>query len=53
MKRKTRKFVNAIIKLCEEHGMSISHQDFHGAFVIENYDKCNITWFKDAKDETK
>lgn len=46
-------FIEEIIAVCKKHGMSISHEDGHGAFVIENEDnERNFDWLRDASDNT-
>lgn len=35
-------FVAAIREVCVKYGYSISHQDCHGAFVIEPFSEANI-----------
>ena len=47
------KFINEIDILCQKYGMSISHEDIHGAFIIEKYDNENIQWLKYGIDKTK
>lgn len=41
-------FFDAIDIICKEHKLSISHEDGHGAFEIEEYDEFNIKWLKNA-----
>ena len=43
-----KEFIDDIIKVMKKHNLSISHEDSHGAFIIEKYDECNIKWLKDA-----
>ena len=45
---KVLRFIDRVIKLSEEMGLSIAHEDQHGGFIIEPYDEVNIKWFKDA-----
>jgi hypothetical protein len=45
-------FLKEISKVCKKHGFSISHEDGHGAFEIETFDKYNIEWLMDAHDGT-
>ena len=33
------KFFNEIDAVCKKYGFSISHEDGHGAFEIEDYDE--------------
>ena len=41
-------FLREIVKVCKEHGFSLSHEDTHGAFVVEKYEEENIQWLMDA-----
>ena len=41
-------FFNEVDKICKKYNYSISHEDGHGAFEIEEYDKNNIDWLKSA-----
>ena len=41
-------FINEVINLMKKYNLSISHEDTHGAFIIEKYNDYNIKWFKDA-----
>lgn len=52
MKTKIQLFINDIIKVYKKHNLSLSHQDRHGAFEIEEYSKYNVSWLNDADDET-
>ena len=46
-------FLQEIIAICKKHGYSISHEDGHGAFEIENTDDYNFDWLLNAHDCTK
>lgn len=46
--KKVDKFLDEIIEVCKKHNMSISHEDFQGSFLIENFDKDNINWLYNA-----
>lgn len=48
--RKIDEFLAEVIEVCKKHGMSISHEDGHGSFIIENYYESNIDWMKEATD---
>ena len=37
-------FLLEIAEVSKRHGLSISHQDIAGAFVVEKYDPRNIQW---------
>jgi hypothetical protein len=41
-------FLNEIIKVCKKYDLSISHEDHHGAFEIEDLDEYNLDWLSDA-----
>jgi hypothetical protein len=41
-------FLKEIVEVCKEHGFSLSHEDTHGAFIVEKYDKDNIQWLMEA-----
>ena len=42
------KFLNEIDNICKKYNLSISHEDSHGAFILEKYDDYNIKWLKDC-----
>jgi hypothetical protein len=48
MPKEMEDFLNDIKAVCEKHGLSISHEDYHGAFLIERYDENNIEWLFNA-----
>ena len=41
-------FLNDIKMICKKYNLSISHEDYHGAFLIEEYNKDNIDWLFNA-----
>ena len=41
-------FIQDIFAVYERHGMSISHEDGHGAFIIEKDDLFNRGWLQNA-----
>jgi hypothetical protein len=41
-------FFSEIEAVCKKYGYSISHEDEHGSFEIEEYDQENIDWLKNA-----
>lgn len=41
-------FIDEVIALGKEYGLSISHEDTHGRFIIELYSDYNADWLKDA-----
>ena len=42
-------FIDEVIALGKEYGLSISHEDTHGGFIIEIYSDHNADWLKDAE----
>lgn len=43
-------FLADVIAVCKKHGMSISHEDHHGGFVIERFDESTAEWLLQASD---
>lgn len=41
-------FIADLIKVYKKHGMSLGHEDEHGAFLIEDYEEHNVQWLKEA-----
>lgn len=41
-------FFNELEILCKKYDVSISHEDIHGAFIIEDYDEAYIDWMKNS-----
>lgn len=41
-------FLEEIEKISKEYGLSISHEDSHGGFIIEIYDNYNISWLREC-----
>jgi len=46
--KKADNFINDIIKICEYYNLSLSHEDQHGAFLIDDLNNHNIEWIKNA-----
>lgn len=44
-------FLKDYVALCEEHNTTISHEDYHGAFLLEDFRQQNIHWMLDANYE--
>lgn len=42
------RFIEEIIEVCKRHNLSISHEDGHGAFLIEEQDEHNFGWLRNA-----
>ena len=49
-KERIKNFMREYEELCIRHGMSLSHEDYQGAFIIDEYDKDNVEWVKSALD---
>lgn len=47
------KFLEEIKEVCIKHGLSISHEDGQGGFIIQKYDEFNIDWLFSASDDTE
>jgi hypothetical protein len=45
--------IEEILVVCKKHGISISHEDDHGGFVIEPWSEENADWLRQADDRTK
>jgi hypothetical protein len=45
---KVKSFLEVIEAICKVYGLSITHEDEHGAFIIEDYKETNIEWLKEA-----
>ena len=44
MPKEMKDFLNDVESVCKKYGLSISHEDYNGAFLIEKYSKENIEW---------
>ena len=49
-KERIKKFMKEYEELCIKYGISLSHEDCQGAFIIDEYDKDNVEWVKSALD---
>jgi len=45
-------FLEDVIAVCRKHGLTISHEDTHGAFVIEVASEDSGEWLLHAVDDT-
>lgn len=41
-------FLLEIIDVCKKHGLSISHEDSQGGFIIEPYSEYDVEWIRQA-----
>ena len=41
-------FLADIIEIYRKHGLSLGHEDEHGAFVVEPLADINVSWLNDA-----
>ena len=48
-KERIKNFMREYEELCIRHGMSLSHEDCQGAFIIDEYDEDNVEWVKSAQ----
>lgn len=46
--KRIKDFLEDVVSLCKKHNLTISHEDGHGAFIIEEYDKFNLEWLHQA-----
>lgn len=45
-------FLAEIIGVCKKHGLSISHEDTHGGFIVAPFSDGLTEWLMAASDET-
>ena len=43
-------FLEKVIELSKYHGLSIAHEDGHGNFIIQKYDRGLSDWLMEADD---
>jgi len=46
---KIEEFKEEIIKLYKKYNLSLSHEDTHGGFEIEELSEHNVNWLKEAR----
>ena len=46
------KFLDAVVELSKQHGLSLSHEDGHGGFLVQPADQSNYRWLLAAADES-
>lgn len=44
MPERMKNFIEEIDLVCKKYNLSISHEDEHGRFIIEDYYESNIEW---------
>lgn len=52
-----KEFIKEILEVCERHNKFISHEDYHGGFLIvpapcDKYKKTLTDWFLKAREES-
>jgi hypothetical protein len=48
MPKSMKDFLEDIVAVYKKHGLSISHEDSGGAFIVEEYKEYNIEWLYEA-----
>jgi hypothetical protein len=43
-------FIEDVVAVEKKHGLSLSHEDGHGAFMVEEHSEGNEEWLKAARD---
>lgn len=51
--RKAKAFIADLEAVCVQHGLSLSHEDTHGAFVVKNLDEVNLAWLREASTDVE
>lgn len=46
--KKMKLFFKEIEEVCLKYNLSISHEDSHGGFIVEEYNQYNIDWLSCA-----
>ena len=44
-------FLAAVEAVCREHGLTLAHEDEHGAFIVRPLRESDIAWLQDATDD--
>ena len=42
-------FLDELAAVCQQHGLSLAHEDEHGAFLVRAYDPAYTKWLRDAR----
>ena len=45
-------YIEEVLAVSRKHGLSISHEDSQGAFIVEEFSKANADWLLAAHDAT-
>lgn len=45
---KMESFLKDIVAVYKKYGLSLSHEDCHGAFIVEEFDEHNVKWLYEA-----
>lgn len=48
MPKEVKSFINEIDMVCKKYNKSIGHEDYQGAFIVEEYNKENILWLSNC-----
>lgn len=46
-------FLREVIEVSKRHSLSISHEDHHGSFEVEEFDKFNADWLFSAAENVE
>lgn len=46
-------FLNELESLYHKYGLSLAHEDTHGAFIIQKFSESNVVWMRAARREAK
>jgi len=41
-------FLAEVIAVARKHGISLAHEDSHGAFIVRRFREADIEWLSDA-----
>lgn len=41
-------FLSEIVAICRKHGLSLAHEDHHGAFEVHEFSEENVAWLTAA-----
>jgi len=48
-KAKVKQFLDDIVAVCHKHGLSLSHEDSHGSFLVVPLNELYIEWLREAQ----